>query len=250
MESSNVFKGLDKSLRKQRILDTAARVFHQKGYRTATLDDVAQELGLTKAALYHYFSSKEDLLSAIYIQALENFFAKAYEIGALGLPPREKLRLLVRNHIQGIIIENLPMFAVFFSEENQLPEKDFQRIRLEKRKYTQVVVDIIEEGIAGGAFRKLDSTLMAHGIIGMCNWIYKWYRPDRAGHGPEAIADLFLELLEMGYVASEEGIRVAPASGARAKGKRLRGSRQRLMEDLKKQSRALVELIEALERVR
>ena len=198
MEPHGDFKGLDKSLRKHRILDTAARVFHQKGIRTATLDDVAQELGLTKAALYHYFSSKEDLLSAIYIQALENFFAKAYEIGAMGLRPREKLRLLIRNHIQGIIIENLPMFAVFFSEENQLSERNFQKIRQEKRKYTRVVVDIIQEGIDRGGFRKLDPTLMAYGIIGMCNWIYKWYKPDPGSQSPERIADLFVDLLEAG----------------------------------------------------
>jgi AcrR family transcriptional regulator len=249
MESSQPFKGLDKSLRRRRIVDTAARVFHQKGYRTATLDDVAQELGLTKAALYHYFASKDDLLSAIYIQALESFFAKAYEIGAMGLGPREKLRLLIRNHIQGIIIENLPMFAVFFSEENQLPERDFEKIRQEKQKYTRVVVDIIREGVAGGSFRRLDPVLMANGIIGMCNWIYKWYRPQEGSRSPEAIAELFLDLLERGYLAPVEGERGFWA-GAAADSSVARGPRrERLVQELKGQCRALADLLDRLERL-
>jgi AcrR family transcriptional regulator len=161
MEQLNDFKGLDKSVRKQKIVDTAIRVFHEKGYHAATLDDVAKELGLTKAALYHYVLSKEDLLSIIYIQALENFFANAYDIGERNLAPKEKLRLLIRHHIKNIVIENVPMFAVFFSEENQLPEKDFQKIREEKRKYTRIVEGIIEAGISQGQFRPTDARLQA-----------------------------------------------------------------------------------------
>jgi len=61
------FKALDKSLKIQKIIDTATELFHKKGYRSTTLHDVAEDLGITKAALYHYVSSKENLLSIIYI---------------------------------------------------------------------------------------------------------------------------------------------------------------------------------------
>jgi AcrR family transcriptional regulator len=200
MDQKIGFRGLDKSLRKQKIIDTATNVFHRKGYRSATLDDVATELGLTKAALYHYVSSKEDLLSIIYLQALESFFAKAYEIGKLDLPPREKLQALIRHHIKHVVIDNLAMFAVFFSEENQLPEKDFQRIRAEKEKYTRVVEGILEEGTARGDFRPADTWLQACAILGMCNWLYKWYKPGASPQTPDEIADSFIDLLEDGYL--------------------------------------------------
>ena len=197
------FKSLDKSVRKQKIIDTAVTIFQQKGYRSATLDDVAQELGLTKAALYHYVSSKEGLLTLIYLQALESFFAKAYEIGEMELSPPEKLRFLIRHHIQNIIIENLAMFAVFFTEENQLPEKDFQEIRREKRKYTQVFEKVLEEGVAQGYFVETDIKLQAFSIIGMCNWLYKWYKPGVGAFTPEKITDHFIGLLEDGYLRTE-----------------------------------------------
>jgi len=241
MEQQNDFKALDKSLRKQKIIDTAVKVFHEKGYVSATLDDVAGVLGLTKAALYHYVPSKEELLSTIYIQALESFFANAYEIGKSDFAPPEKLKLLIRHHIKYIIIENLPMFAVFFSEENQLPEKDFQKIRQEKRKYTRVVEGIIEAGIMHGHFRPADARLQAYAIIGMCNWLYKWYKPNDSPYTPEVIAHHFIALLENGYLRSQ------PEDSRNGQSDHL-PSKIQLIEKLKAQSQDLCVLIQELDK--
>ncbi len=240
MESASDFKGLEKSVRKQKIIDTAIRVFHEKGFRTATLDDVASELGLTKAALYHYVVSKEELLSTIYIQALKSFSLNADDIGVKELSPAEKLRLLIRNHIIHIIIGNLPMFAVFFSEENQLPPDDFQKIREEKRKYTRVVQAIIEDGIRQGQFRPIDSKLQTYAIIGMCNWLYKWYKPENSPYTPDEIADHFIALLENGYIkGSTYGTNAEPVEYISRK--------RELLENLKEESARLASLIEQLE---
>lgn len=198
MKNMTEFKSQDKSLRKQMVIDAAVKVFHQKGYRMATLDDVADILGLTKPALYHYVSSKENLLSQIYLQALESFFATIYEIRNMDLSPPEKLRLFIQRHLKKIVVENLAMFSVFFSEENQLPEKDYQKIRTEKRKFNQVVEDIIEEGIGQGHFREVNAKLLANAIIGMCNWLYQWYIPGKSSFTPDEIADQFISLIENG----------------------------------------------------
>ncbi|MCP3875252.1 MAG: TetR/AcrR family transcriptional regulator [Desulfobacteraceae bacterium] len=192
------FKSLDKSLRKQLIIDTAVKIFHLKGYRTATLDDVAHDLGLTRPAIYHYVSSKEDLLSQIYLQALGSFFDTIYEINKMDLTPPEKLRLYVKRHLKTVAIENLSMFTVFFSEENQLPENDFQNIRKEKLKFTKVVEDIIIEGMDQGYFRQINSKLYANAIIGMCNWLYMWYKPGKSSFSSDQIVEQFTTLIEGG----------------------------------------------------
>jgi AcrR family transcriptional regulator len=195
------FKGLDKSIRKQKIVDTAAFLFQKKGYRSTTLDDVSRELKITKAALYHYVSSKDELLSIIYTHTIKNIFmAGTSGVSALGSPPFEKLRLFIRNHIKNIIIESLPMFSVFFSEENQLPEKDYQKITKEKRRYNRILEEIIKEGISKGVFKKVDVKLQSYAILGMCNWIYKWYKPGQAGYTPDQIADHFITILEGGLL--------------------------------------------------
>jgi AcrR family transcriptional regulator len=198
------FKGLDKSIRKQKIVDTAAYLFQKKGYRSTTLDDVSRELNITKAALYHYVSSKDELLSIIYTHTIKNIFmAGTNEVSGLGSPPDEKLKLFIRNHIKNIIIESLPMFSVFFSEENQLPEKDYQKITKEKRRYNRILEEIIEEGVSKGVFKKADAKLQSYAILGMCNWIYKWYKPDLNRYSSDDIADHFVSLLETGYLENK-----------------------------------------------
>jgi len=224
MELKKEFKGLDKSLRKQRIIDTAASLFHHKGYASTTLDDVAGELGISKAALYHYVGSKDELLSIIYTQAFENVFKDTYEMSGMDLPPDEKLRLIIRNHINNIIIKDLSMFSVFFSEESQLPEKDFKKIREEKKKYTRIVEEIIAEGISQGMFKKTDSNLQAYAILGMCNWIYKWYKPEKTNYTPEQIADHCISLLQNGYLESPPARR-----NSRKQTQRPKSSRQKIL---------------------
>jgi len=236
------FKSQDKSLRKQMVIDAAVKVFHQKGYRAATLDDVANELGLTKPALYHYVSSKENLLSLIYIQALENFFETIYEITGMDLSPPEKLRVFIHRHLQNIVIQNLAMFTVFFSEENQLPEKNFQKIRQEKLKFTKVVEGIIEEGIAQGHFRPLNPKLLANAIIGMCNWLYRWYKPGTSSITPDEIADQFIDLLENGYLKAE-----LPDGRAADHGVMSDDRKRRVIEDLKQRTGGISSLIKELE---
>jgi len=202
-QSQTNFKGLDRSIRMQKIVEAATSIFHRKGFKAATLDEVAKELSLTKAALYNYVPSKGKLLSLIYNQAFEKIFHRIYEISAMQVSPEEKLRQIIRDHICNIITDNIAMFSVFFAEENQLPSKDFQKIRAEKKKYTRLIMQIIEDGIEKGVFQPVDSRLQAYAILGMCNWIYKWYKPDREVFTPEQIAEQFLSLLESGYLAHD-----------------------------------------------
>jgi AcrR family transcriptional regulator len=243
------FKSQDKSLRKQMIIETAVKIFHRKGYRTATLDDVAHGLGLTRPAIYHYFSSKEDLLSQIYLQALESFFDTIYEISNMELTPPEKLKLFVRRHLNTVVIENIAMFTVFFSEENQLAKNDFQKIRKEKRKFTKVVEDIIAAGIEQGYFRQVDPKLQANAIIGMCNWLYRWYKPGKSSMKPEAIVEQFTSLLENGLLQTNQkkhDFEAGERSGVDTVQPR---NRRLIFKELKTSTRKTANLINELEKL-
>ena len=242
------FKGQEKSLRKQMILDTAIKIFGQKGYRAATLDDVARDLGVSKPALYHYFSSKEKLLSEIYLQSLGRMFKTIHEAGNMDLSPPEKMRILVRRHLTEVVIGSLDMFWVFFSEENELPKREFEKIRKEKIKFTKVVMNIIEEGIDQGYFRQLDSMLMADAIIGMCNWLYRWYKPGISGFTPDQIADQFIALLENGYLKHPN--ESSKAGKEKEGGKTLASKMDRkrhLLKELKENLGALDPLVKEIE---
>lgn len=239
------FKGLDKSLRMQKILDTSVDLFHIKGYRSTTLDDVSKEIGITKAALYHYVSSKENLLSKIYIKALESIFENTNKIAEMDLPPDKKLRFIIRNHVKDIIIKSLATFSVFFSEENQLSETDFKKIQEEKKKYNQILENIIEEGMSLGLFRQTDPRLQAYGILGMCNWIYKWYKIDQSPYTPDQIADHFINLLERGYIKNESAENFVEPDMTDGKSiKNVKKSRKRFYHALRAQCQTLIDIID------
>ena len=239
------FRGLDKSLRMQKILDTSVDLFHMKGYRSTTLDDVSKEIGITKAALYHYVSSKENLLSKIYIKALESIFENTNRIAEMDLPPDEKLRFIIRNHVKDIIIKSLATFSVFFSEENQLSETDFKKIQREKKKYNQILEKIIEEGMSLGLFRQTDPRLQTYGILGMCNWIYKWYKADRTHYTPDQVADHFVALLERGYINNESMENfVEPDMADRKSIKNVKKNKKKFYHALRAQCQALIDVID------
>jgi len=226
----------------QKIVEAATNLFHKKGFKAATLDEVARELDVSKAALYHYIPGKGELLAIIYNQAFAKIFHRIYAIAALDISPAEKLRQIIRDHICNIITSNIAMFSVFFAEENQFPPEDFQKIRAEKIKYTRLVMQIIEEGIAAGAFKPVDSRLMANAILGMCNWLYKWYKPGKETFRPEEIADHFIKLLEAGYLQP----RAASRPGAMPPPGGDRGEEKVTLSELKTLCAQLTSLIDRL----
>ena len=243
-KENNKFRGLDKSLRIQRIIDTATELFYKKGYRATTLDDVAKKIGVTKAALYHYVSSKENLLSIIYMQALESIFRNTNKMAVMNLPPDKKLRLIIGNHIKNISIKSLPILSVFFAEENQLSAADLKGIQNEKKKYNQMIENIIEEGIEQGLFRATDPKLQAYGILGMCNWIYKWYKAGQTPYTPDQIADNIINLLEKGYLASEKAKNgIAEKQQIEQIMKNGSADKKKVLNQLKKQCQVLIDLI-------
>lgn len=248
MNRTKEFKQLDKSLRKQAIINTAARLFHQKGYSTTSLDDVSKGLGITKPALYHYVKNKDELLTIIYTQAFDKIFKNTREISTMALPPDEKLRRIVRHHITNIIMKDLSMFSVFFSEESQLPKKDFHKIREEKRRYTAIFETIINDGINEGRFKKVNPKLQAYAIIGMCNWVYKWYKAGRTPFSPEEICDHFIHLLEAGYLTTgkEPQTSIPEEPGRSPESRRVR-RREELFRQIRRHSRKLNELVAELE---
>jgi len=243
------FRKLDKSVKYQKIIDTAIELFRRKGYRTTSLEDVATELGITKAALYHYVESKEELLSAIFTQALQVIFEGTRQIAALELPPDKKLRQIILNHITNIIIKNQSLVYVFFAEENQLPEQFSRMVRRKKREYDEILLGIIKEGIAAGVFEKVDPTLLVYTIVGMCSWIYLWYKPGIA-YSPGDIAHQFIHILEHGFLRDRgKSVKIRNKKRGLRQKTIEKGNTGFVIERMKDLSQEMAELVDELEKV-
>ncbi len=210
---------------RDQILRTAADLFRERGYRASTLDDIARRLGMSKASLYAYFRAKDAMLAAISRETIEGFTRELGLVLRSDLPPDEKLRRVVRQHVR-FVIANRSFLTVFFSEEPNLPPRFARSLAAQKDRYDKGVEALVTEGIRGGVFRDISPRLVVFGMLGMLNWLYKWYNP--AGRwGADEISTAFLSVLEGGLLR------------ARPRGPALTRRLRRVREELASLERAL-----------
>jgi AcrR family transcriptional regulator len=182
------------------IVRAAAAAFGEVGYRTATLEAIAERAGLSKVTLYRYVSSKEELLTLVVERTIAVFRQGLRAIVDERHPADETLRRIVRFQVR-LLAENLAFLTVFFAEESGLPAPMAAQAARAKREYDRTIERVVREGIESGQLRPLPPMLVVFGLLGMCNWLHKWYRPD-GPMGPAQIADVFVDLLEHGYLAA------------------------------------------------
>ena len=181
------------------IARAAIRLFNRKGYHATSVQDIADEVKLQKGSLYHYISSKEELLLRIASRSI-NGFSRELE-GIVNLPDSatERLKKAIHHHF-GIVTGDVEMTTVLLRDAFLL-SADQHRIIVEAMdRYLDHWVRILEDGMAKGEFREGDPRLAALSILGACNWVYRWYNPNGAKSAKE-IADYFCDLHLRGILA-------------------------------------------------
>lgn len=167
-----------RSLVTRELLDHATRLFAERGYETTTLRDVADAYGVSRSSLYHYVSSKEDLLAMLVEQWSRGLADSLAVIRArTDLSPERKLRQVAELTIRQRA-ESPDQFRVLDQAETVLPEPLRTQHRQARRDVLAEITAVIEEGIESGHFKPLDPRVAAFSVLGMCNWVAWWYRPD------------------------------------------------------------------------
>lgn len=181
------------------IVTAAIQLFQQKGYHATSMQDIADAVGLQKGSLYHYITSKDDLLVDIIHDAIAQYNARLAQVRGMDLPVRRKLELAVRYHLKGIA-EKLGMLTIFLRESYALAPEQAKVLDEESARYNQMFEELFQEGIDSGEVRGLDPKLATRTVLGACNWFYRWYRPDGA-RSIDELADFFVDLLFNGIAA-------------------------------------------------
>ena len=169
---------LPDSKRKTQILEVAAKVFVEKGYDRATLQDIAVGVGITKAALYYYFRNKHDLLFQIIDSVMEKGIIELTKIVEKPVSFGEKITLAFKEHFSSYDSQ-FPRYGVLLHEKlNQLPPDKEEQIKEKTRRYVSLWEQLMQEGVNGGNLREdLPPKLMVWAALGMSNWVYKWASP-------------------------------------------------------------------------
>jgi AcrR family transcriptional regulator len=174
--------------RAQDVIEAAIRVFHKKGYASASIQDVAEEVGVLKGSLYHYIDSKEDLLARIFEDSAGHFEELLAEAAALDAPPIERLRSFARE-CSLWYLRNIERVGIYVNEWEHLSgkrRKEVVRIRMDYEQNLAGLIGAVKE--AGEADPALDVNYATYFIFGALNGLPDWYRrrgPDSA----EQIAD-------------------------------------------------------------
>ncbi len=177
--------------REEEILAAAARIFREKGYHATSVRDIAESVGMLKGSLYHYIRSKEELLARLFEGALEETIVDLDRIAALKHQPSRRLRMMVRAYVRAVTT-NLDAVALYLREWRSLPPPHLARVRTQRRAMRALFERVIADGVRAKEFTAGDAKVSALAILGMCNWIYEWYRP-RGRLRPEQLADELAE---------------------------------------------------------
>ena len=168
----------------------ASELFARKGFGATSLDDIAEALGATKGALYYHVKNKEEILRLIYLTVLTVSEEPLRRIVEADLPPSEKLRRAIE-HQTAVAADRSPSMTVFYREQHYLTGPFAREIILRKKAYERYFEQIIEEGQASGVFQpSIDPKIATYGLLGMCNWLSQWYRPE-GQYSPQQIAAMF-----------------------------------------------------------
>ena len=169
--------------RRAEILHAALRAFRDKGYHATTLENIADLLGVRKAALYHYFPEKEAILYACHQEGLAEVHLHVAEATARYPKASERLAHLIREHVR-VMTDTLEGSSLAFEVTALAPEHQAVVIAARDR-YERALRDAIVQGVADGEFRDLNPKIPVFAILGAINWIARWYRPEGPLHAAE-----------------------------------------------------------------
>lgn len=181
--------------RDQEVLDSAIDVFWRRGYAAASVQDIADSVGVLKGSLYHYISSKEQLLFRIFDESHRDSLAIMEAVAALDTSPLARLHEFVRRFI-GYYIENLKRVDLYFREWRFFDGELGAEVRRQRRAYDDFIRGLLQEAIDAGELPSdTDVKVTTYYVMAALNGLPTWYRRDgrlTADEVAERYADLTL----------------------------------------------------------
>lgn len=185
--------------RKADVFRAAAELMVTKGYGGTSINDIAKAVGMTKAGLYHHMSGKQDLLYQILNHAMDELNRIVTTPVLLIDDPEERLRLIIRLQIQGLVRHGL-VFVVLFSEINHLAPDQEKEIRERIQEHHALIRTTLQELLENGRLRNLDVNIatmhIMNAITGVARWKYHDFADDERLLIHETIAYTMAALLK------------------------------------------------------
>jgi len=181
------------------IRKSGLRLIYQHGYEALTLRQLAADVGILSGSLYNHIKTKQDLLFTLVRDHMTDLLANLNAALAGRDEPADALAAFVRLHVTYHMERRYEVY-IANSELRSLEPANRATIIAMREAYEARLIRILEQGVAAGRFRVVDTRIGAFAIIAMLTGICTWYRPD-GPLGPEQIVALHTELVMRGLTA-------------------------------------------------
>ena len=160
------------------VLETAAQVFARRGYAAATVQDVADELGILKGSIYYYIKTKEDLLFRVLSAVHDDVDALLDEVAASDSSgPLDRLGQYIRVQMT-YNLRNLVRISVYYNDVDQLSDERRKEILKRRKVHEDFVMGLVLEGQRQGLIDDTrDARLLTYSVFATIIWPYRWFKP-------------------------------------------------------------------------
>ena len=159
--------------RKDVIVSKAATLFREKGYKAASMRDLAEAVGVEAASLYNHIKSKSELLHELVFSVANKFVLKLDEIESERITSLEKMEKILRFHISEMINHYEEVY-VSDREWKHLSDPYLSNYQNQRRVYRKRLAAIIEEGIRNKEIKSIDAPtvvlIFLHAVSGIESW--------------------------------------------------------------------------------
>lgn len=189
----------------QRIRTAAVLLFARQGYAATSIRDLAREVGMTNAGIYHHVSSKEALLADLMRAAQQGLIDATERMLRDAERPADRLALLITSLTASHALGPMTTRVMDGELRSLTPGSAFRdEIIALRDAYEDHWKRAIADGVAEGAFRIADQKLTRLALMSMCTGTSEWYRPD----GDSTLEQVCAEFVAIGLAAVRASVQV------------------------------------------
>jgi len=188
---------------KKRILTAATALFASRGFDATSVRNIAEKAGLSVPGMFHYFSSKEEILYEIMTIFMDNVYKKIMEIYNADIDPIEKLSEICEFYVEQYA-GHKHQLTILISERKSLIPEHRQRCINKERDYVKALKNLFKELTNRNLLKPMDNSILAFIFFGMVHWTYRWYNPEaKSGIRPNQLGRILNEVFLTGILAQK-----------------------------------------------
>lgn len=182
-------------IKAEKIGNSAAKLFNEKGYLETSMDDIASVAKGSKGGIYYYFSRKEEILFYILDKYMDRILENLEENLAKIDDKYQKVQFIISHHVD-LFANFIPESKILLHDVNCLPTKYSKIITQKEKTYFKIVFNVLED-LLGNQLPKEKMTAVTFTLLAMCNWLYSWYNP-KGPLSPQEITEIIFLIFTKG----------------------------------------------------